>query len=81
MQILMLIEVLKNSLEVESARLLSLFAVFALKAASLFLYLGIPTRGGMIQCLHYCVIPKLFNLRSNTVPVASIPIPPFELII
>jgi len=38
LQILVLIEVLKNSLEVESARLPSLFAVFAMKAASLFLY-------------------------------------------
>jgi len=57
MQILMLIEVLKNSLEVESARLLSLFAVFAMKAASLFLYPGTLTRGGMIQGLHYCMIP------------------------
>ena len=40
LQILTLIEVLRNSLEVKNAQLPSLFAVFAAEVARLFLYPG-----------------------------------------
>ena len=50
-QILMLIEVLRNSLEMEGARLPSLFAVFVVKTASLFLYPG--THWGIVQHVLY----------------------------